>query len=76
MTVFLTLILLALMAGVVYSLVKGIIAFMQNTKDDLNRGDAAGPSPNQLKQNKAMMQRVLFQGAAILVVAILLGATR
>ncbi|WP_296680433.1 HIG1 domain-containing protein [Novosphingobium sp.] len=76
MTIFLTLILLALMAGAVYSLVKGIIAFMQSTKDDLNRGEAAGPSPNQLRQNKAMMQRILFQGAAIMVVAILLFANR
>lgn len=76
MTIFLTLILLALMAGVVYSLVKGIAAFLESTREDLNRPEGAGPSPSQLRQNKAMMQRVLFQGAAILVVAILLFANR
>lgn len=76
MTIILTLILLALMAGVVFSLVKGIVAFMQSTKEDLNRPEGSGPTPNQLKQNKAMMQRILFQGAAILVVAVLLFANR
>ena len=76
MTIVLTLILLALMAGVVYSLVKGIIAFMQSTREDLNRAPGDGPSPNQLRQNKAMMQRILFQGAAIAIVAVLLFANR
>ena len=76
MTYILILILLVLMGGVVFSLVKGIIAFMQSTKEDLNRAEGSGPSPNQLKQNKAMMQRILFQGAAIMIVAILLFANR
>lgn len=76
MTTVLTIVLLALMAGVVYSLVKGIIAFMQSTKEDLLSAEGSGPTANQLRQNKAMMQRVLFQGAAILVVALLLLATR
>lgn len=76
MTVVLTIVLLALMGGVVYSLVKGIIAFMQSTKDDLYGQTGNGPTANQVRQNKAMMQRVLFQGAAILVVALLLLATR
>lgn len=76
MTIVLTLVLLALMGGVVYSLVKGIIAFMQSTKEDLYSAQGSGPTPNQVRQNKAMMQRVLFQGAAILVVALLLLASR
>ncbi|MFM5884195.1 MAG: hypothetical protein ACKOQ3_02480 [Novosphingobium sp.] len=76
MTYILILILLVLMGGVVFSLVKGIIAFMQSTKEDLNRAEGSGPTANQLKQNKAMMQRILFQGAAIVVVAILLFANR
>lgn len=76
MTIFLTLILLALMGGVVYSLVTGIIAFMQSTREDLNAPAGNGPTANQLRQNKAMMQRILFQGAAIMVVAILLLANR
>ncbi|PKB19287.1 hypoxia induced protein [Novosphingobium kunmingense] len=76
MTIVLTIVLLALMAGVVYSLVKGIVAFMQGTKEDLYSATGNGPTPNQIRQNKAMMQRVLFQGAAIIVVALLLFATR
>ena len=76
MKIILTLVLLTLMGGVVYSLVKGIIAFMQSTRDDLNGPVGNGPTANQLRQNKAMMQRVLFQGAAIMIVALLLFANR
>lgn len=76
MMIFLTLILLALMAGVVYSLVRGIAAFMQSTKEDLNRPEGSGPSPNQLKQNKMMMQRILWQGGAVMLVALMLFASR
>ncbi|MDE2436133.1 MAG: HIG1 domain-containing protein [Sphingomonadales bacterium] len=76
MTIFLSLVLIALMAGVIYSLVRGIAAFLQSTREDLNRPEDSGPSPMQLRQNKMMMQRILFQGAAILVVAILLFAAR
>lgn len=72
MKIFFIVVLVALMVMVVVSLVRGIIAFMQSTKADLERPEGAGPSPSQLAQNKAMMQRILFQGAAILVVALLL----
>ena len=53
------------------SLVRGISAFLQSTKDDLNT-PGTGATPMQLKQNKMMFNRILFQGAAILVVAVLL----
>lgn len=76
MTVFLSLVLIALIAGVVYSLVRGIAAFLQSTREDLNRPEGSGPSPMQLRQNKMMMQRILFQGAAIMVVAMMLFAAR
>lgn len=75
MTYFLILVLVVLMAMVVVSLVRGIAAFLQSTRDDLERGEDAGPSPMQLKQNKMMMQRILFQGAAIAVVALVLVST-
>ncbi len=69
-------VLLVLLGGVVYSLVKGIAAFLQSTREDLERDASAGPSAMQLRQNQMMMKRILFQGAAILVVALLLFANR
>lgn len=76
MNIFFGLILVALMGGVVYSLVKGIAAFLQSTREDLERDASAGPSEMQLRQNQMMMKRILFQGAAILVVAVLLFANQ
>lgn len=64
------------MAMVLVSLGRGIAAFMQSTRADLERGDATGPSEMQLKQNKMMMARILWQGAAVMVVAMLLFASR
>ncbi len=69
-------VLVVLMALVVVSLVKGIAAFMQSTREDLERGEGTGPSQMQLKQNKMMYARILYQGIAIVVVAILLFANR
>jgi len=69
-------VLLILMVMVVVSLVKGIVAFMQSTREDLERGEGAGPSQMQLKQNKMMYARILYQGIAIVVVAVLLFASR
>lgn len=76
MNIFFGLILVALMGGVVYSLVKGIAAFLQSTREDLERGDDSGPSAMQLRQNQMMMKRILFQGAAILIVFLLLRSNR
>ena len=72
MTYLLIAVLAGLMIMVVVSLVRGIAAFLQSTRADLERGDSDGPSAMQLKQNKMMMQRILFQGAAIVVVALVL----
>lgn len=68
-------VLLVLLGGVVYSLVRGIGAFLQSTREDLEREDN-GPSVMQLRQNKMMFNRILFQGAAVLVVALLLFAAK
>ncbi|MFM5907154.1 MAG: twin transmembrane helix small protein [Novosphingobium sp.] len=68
-------VLIVLMGLVVYSLVRGIAAFMQATKLDLEHDPASGPSPSQVKQNKMMFNRILFQGLAVLVVAVLLAAS-
>lgn len=69
-------VLLIAMAMVLVSLGRGIAAFMQSTREDLERDSATGPSPMQLKQNKMMMARIMWQGAAVLVVAMLLFASR
>ncbi|MEO7246864.1 MAG: twin transmembrane helix small protein [Novosphingobium sp.] len=68
----LILVIAGLMIMVVVSLVRGIVAFMQSTRDDLKHDYDDGPSPMQLRQNKMMFNRILFQAAAVLVVAVLL----
>jgi hypothetical protein len=74
MKTFLIIVLVAMMVMVLVSLIRGIVAFLQTSKADLERPESEGPSPSQLAQNRAMMQRILFQGAAIVVVALLLAA--
>lgn len=68
-----TLILIALIIAVVYWLVSGIIAFLKTSKEDLN-SMTQGPSASSLKQNKAMMMRVMFQAAAIIVIVLILAS--
>ena len=63
--------LIVLMSMVVYSLVRGIKAFLVSTREDLNRPESEGPTPNQLLQNKMMIRRIMFQFAAVAVVALL-----
>lgn len=53
----------------VVSLVRGIIAFLHSTREDLNRDPAAGATANQLLQNKMMFNRIKFQGLAVVTVA-------
>jgi Hypoxia induced protein conserved region len=72
MTYLLVAVLVVLMIMVVVSLVRGIAAFLNSTREDLERPESSGPSEMQLKQNKMMMQRILFQGAAIVVVALVM----
>jgi hypothetical protein len=69
-------VLVIMMVLVVISLVKGIVAFMQSTREDLERPESAGPSEMQLKQNKMMYARILYQGIAVVIVAVLLFASR
>lgn len=65
--------LLAIM--VVISLVRGIVAFLQSTKLDLESGDER-MKDMQLRQNKAMFSRIKYQALAIVVVAVLLMINR
>ena len=71
-------ILLAIFAVlVVVSLVRGIIAFLQSTKLDLESPDDADrASRMQLQQNRMMFARIKYQALAIVVVAVLLMINR
>ena len=59
-----------------FSLIRGIVAFMQSTRRDLDQPESAGPSEMQLLQTKMMFRRVLFQGATIMVVVLMMMASR
>lgn len=69
-------ILLILMVMVVVSLVRGVVAFLQSTKMDLERDEAAGATEMQLRQNKMMFARIKYQALAIVVVALVIMASR
>lgn len=70
MKLFLILLLIAAMIATVVALVRGIITFLRVTEADLKGGN--GPSASALKSNRMMQQRILFQGIAIAIVAVLL----
>lgn len=61
---------------VVVSLIRGIVAFLKTTKVDLENNTGETVSEMQLMQNKAMFDRIKYQGLAILVVAILLAVSQ
>lgn len=73
----LVIVIVALMIAVVISLVRGIIAFLNGTKEDLNRDPTeTGPSKSQQMQNRMMFNRIKYQAAAVLVCALLLAFAR
>lgn len=73
MNTFLVIILIAAMIATVVSLVRGVVAFLQSTKLDLeNPDDEARVQTMQLKQNRMMMNRIKFQFLAIVIVALLI----
>ena len=75
MNTFLVIVLIVAVVWVVISLVRGIVAFLQSTKLDLESdGDRAREM--QLRQNKMMFARINYQALAIVVVAILLMINR
>lgn len=69
--IFLVILIIAAAGAAVFMLIRGIIAFLKTTEEELKSGEA-GPSPSSLKQNKMMFARIMFQAVAILLVAILL----
>lgn len=68
---FFIILLILAMLGALFMLVRGIVTFLKTTEEDL-KSDGVGPSQSSLRQNKAMMGRVMFQAVAILIVALLL----
>jgi hypothetical protein len=64
-------VIIGLVIMVVVSLIRGIVAFLQSTREDLERDPSAGPSPMQLKQNKMMFARIKYQAMAIVAIAFL-----
>ena len=63
------------MVFVVVSLVRGIVAFLQSHRADIDAGGER-QKEMQLKQNKMMMHRILFQAGAIVIVVLLLLTNR
>ena len=66
--------LLIFMGLAVFSLIRGIVAFLNSTKQDLEY-EGEGASPSQLMRNKVMFNRIKFQALAIVVVVILLAVS-
>ena len=71
MNVFLVIVIVLLAIMVAVSLVRGIVAFLQTTKVDLENG-GENSVELQMKQNQAMFARIKYQALAIVVVGILL----
>ncbi|GEO01074.1 hypothetical protein NSE01_29060 [Novosphingobium sediminis] len=71
MTLFLVPVILILMGLTVWSLLRGIGAFLNSTKAELE-GDGTRATEMQLLQNKMMFNRIKYQGLAVAAVALLL----
>jgi len=71
MNIFLIIVLVVLCGLVVFSLVRGIIAFLKTTKIDLETGEAETVTEMQEMQNKAMFARIKYQAMAIGVIAVI-----
>lgn len=74
MNTFLIILLALAMIATVVALVRGIVVFLKTTEASL-KSDADGKAA-MLKQNKMMVNRIIFQGAAVLIVVILLASSR
>lgn len=71
MNTFLIILLILAMGATLYALIRGIISFLQTTKEELNLPEGV-VRPSSVKQNKMMFNRIFFQAAAVLIVAIIL----
>lgn len=71
MVYFLTAVFVVLAGLVVFSLIKGVIAFLKTTKINLESGEGETVTEMQNMQNKAMFARIKYQAAAIAVVVVI-----
>lgn len=76
MTYILIVILIVLMALTLYSLIRGIVAFLRTSKIDLESGDAENVTQMQLAQNRAMISRIKYQALAVAVVIVILAISK
>ena len=70
MNTVLVILLIAAMLATVVALVRGVIAFLQDSHAQVRSGE--GPSAASLKSNKMMQMRVFFQALAILIIVVIL----
>ena len=70
MNTFLVILLIAAMLATVVALVRGVIAFLQDSHAQVRNGE--GPSAASLKSNKMMQMRVFIQALAILIIVVIL----
>ena len=73
MTTILTVLLVLAMIAALVALIRGIVIFLRTTEQDLL---GTGVNTSAVKQNRMMRQRILFQGLAVLLVALLLMLSR
>ncbi len=66
---------IAFMIATVVALVRGIIAFLQESRADIDAG-GDGASQSAKTQNKMMFARIQFQALAVLACVILLMVSR
>lgn len=71
MQTFLVIVIILLAIMTVVSLVRGVIAFLQTSRRDLDEG-VDRTREMQLKQNAMMFSRIKYQALAIVAVAVLL----
>ena len=72
MSTFLILLLVLLMGLTLFSLIRGVVAFLKTTKIDLETGQGETATDMQLMQNKMMFARIKYQALAVVVVAVML----
>lgn len=69
-------VLIGLMGLTLFTLLRGLNAFRQGIGEEAGREGDTGPTALQVKQNQLMFKRIIYQGAAIVVVFVLLMAYR
>jgi hypothetical protein len=75
MTVFFALLVGVLALGALFSLIRGLVAFLKAAEIDL-KSPTRGASASSVQQNAMMKKRLAFQAAAIVVVILMAALAR